>query len=125
MNTSSSLNPLQQQVEEAIAAIRAKTTFQPNVGAVLGSGLGYLADHIEPVLTIPYNEIPHFPLPSVEGHQGKLVLGHLDSVPVAFLSGRIHLYEGFTPQQVVFPVRVLRQLGASVLIVTNAAVAGY
>lgn len=108
-------------LQAAIDSIREKTSFVPLVGAVLGSGLGYLAEQIEQELAIPYSEIAHFPQPTVKGHSGKLVLGHVGGVPVALLSGRVHLYEGLTPQEVVFPIRVLRMLGAQIALLTNAA----
>lgn len=121
MKPAFSVQALEEQVDAAVASVRAKTAFVPKVGAVLGSGLGYLAQEIEAEVSIPYSEIDSFPMPSVEGHHGELVMGTLGGAPVAFLSGRIHLYEGFSAQEVVFPVRVLRSLGAEILIVTNAA----
>jgi purine-nucleoside phosphorylase len=110
-----------EKLQDAIDSIRAKTSFVPLVGAVLGSGLGYLADHIDRELSIPYGDIAHFPQPSVKGHSGELVLGTIEGVPIAMLSGRVHLYEGLTPEEVVFPIRVLRLLGAKVGLLTNAS----
>jgi purine-nucleoside phosphorylase len=106
---------------EAVAAIRGHTRQKPRVAIVLGTGLGGLADEITSATAVPYAEIPGFPRSTVVGHAGRLVLGRLAGVPVAAMQGRFHLYEGYTPQQVVFPIRVLRQLGCETLIVTNAA----
>lgn len=94
---------------------------QPQVALILGSGLGILADEIEAAVRIPYATIPHFPLSTVAGHAGVLVFGHLSGQSVVAMQGRFHLYEGYTPQEVAFPIRVLRALGAELLIVTNAA----
>jgi len=106
---------------EAVAVLRARTPRVPEVGIVLGSGLGELADVVEPDAAVPYAEIPHFPLPTAAGHRGRLVLGRLEGRPVAVMQGRCHLYEGYTAEQVTFPIRVLAGLGARTLIVTNAA----
>ena len=110
-----------EKVQSAIASIRKKSSLVPRVAGILGSGLGYLADEIDAEVAIPYSEIEGFPQTTVVGHQGKLVLGHFEGVPVAFLSGRVHYYEGLDPQDVVLPTRVLRGLGAEVLLVTNAS----
>lgn len=95
--------------------------FKPRVGIVLGSGLGSLADKIEPVATISFSDIPDFPQSRVEGHQGKLILGRLGGMPVICMQGRIHLYEGSDPQDLAVPVRVMKLMGADTLLVTNAA----
>ncbi|MDR7417134.1 MAG: purine-nucleoside phosphorylase [Armatimonadota bacterium] len=110
-----------ESVQEAASAIRARVPFRPQIGIVLGTGLGALVDHVERTGTVPYAEIPHFPRPTVEGHAGELVLGRLEGKPVAILRGRAHLYEGYSPQEVAFPVRVLHALGCRLLVVTNAA----
>jgi purine-nucleoside phosphorylase len=109
------------RLAEAMAFVRTRTTLEPRIGLVLGSGLGAFAKTLEEPTAIPFREIPHFPGSSVSGHQGALVLGRSGSVPVAVMAGRAHYYEGHPLDQVVFPVRVLRGLGAEVLIVTNAA----
>lgn len=96
-------------------------SWQPDVAIILGSGLGALADEVDAVASIPYGEIPGFAQSSVEGHRGRLVLGTLEGARVAVMQGRLHAYEGFTLQQTTFPVRVLRELGAHTLVVTNAA----
>ena len=110
-----------EQATSAVAYIRARTALIPAIGVVLGSGLGAFADKIADAVTIPFAEIPHFPKSTVPGHSGKLVVGTLDGVPVAVMQGRVHAYEGYTPQEVTFPVRVLGLLGVKTLIVTNAA----
>lgn len=110
-----------QMVDEVVAALRARLPEAPRVAIILGTGLGGLASRIEDAQAIPYGEIPHFPVSTVPGHAGRLVLGRLGGVPVAALQGRFHLYEGYTPAQVVLPVRALGRLGARILIVTNAA----
>jgi purine-nucleoside phosphorylase len=109
------------RLAEAVSVVRSRTPLAPTMGLVLGSGLGAFAKTLLAPTAIPYREIPHFPGSSVSGHQGELVLGHSGSVPVAVMAGRAHFYEGYALDQVVFPVRVLRCLGAEVLIVTNAA----
>lgn len=91
------------------------------MGLILGSGLGQLADEIESPCVIPFAEIPNHPLAAVEGHQGQLVLGSLESVPVALWRGRVHFYEGWSMAEIGFPIRLMRQLGARVAILTNAA----
>jgi purine-nucleoside phosphorylase len=112
---------LKQKLEEAVAAVRARSSVVPGVGVILGSGLGDLADEVENPLTIPFSDIPHFPVSTVEGHSGTLVLGTLGGRPVAVMRGRVHYYEGYTMQEVTFPTRLLRLLGCSVLVVTNAS----
>jgi purine-nucleoside phosphorylase len=107
--------------EEARDIILARTRHQPRVGLILGSGLNPLAESVEAADVVPYDEIPNFPRPTVEGHAGRLVLGKLQGVPVAVMQGRVHFYEGYPIQQVVFPVRVLQVMGIEILMVTNAA----
>lgn len=120
-NQSASATTAYQIVEEVAAALRPRLQEPPRVAIVLGTGLGGLANQIADAQAIPYGEIPHFPLSTVPGHAGRLVLGRLGGVPVAALQGRFHLYEGYSPAQVVLPVRALGRLGARILIVTNAA----
>lgn len=105
----------------AAAIIRRQTDLHPQVAIVLGSGLGPLADALIDVVSIPYTEIPGFPVSTAPGHAGRLLLGHLGERPVAVLAGRAHLYEGYAPDQIVLPVRALSILGATYLIITNAA----
>jgi purine-nucleoside phosphorylase len=108
------------RAEEAAAAIRAAGAEPPRIGIVLGSGLNELADRLPDGLTIPYERIPHFPRPTVAGHQGKVILGRLLGAPVLMLQGRFHYYEGHDLETVTFPVRVLQRLGVSTLILTAA-----
>ncbi|HWE38667.1 MAG TPA: purine-nucleoside phosphorylase [Isosphaeraceae bacterium] len=108
-------------VREAAARVRAAWQGVPRVGIVLGTGLGALAEEIAAEATLPYEEIPHFPRATVESHRGRLVCGRLAGQVVAAMDGRFHLYEGYSPAQVTFPVRVLKELGCSILIVSNAA----
>ena len=115
------MNDLASQLTEAVAAVRGRTDLQPRLGIVLGSGLGPLADEVEAATAVPYAEIPHFARSTAPGHAGKLVLGQLEGQPVAVMAGRLHMYEGYTPAQVVFPIRLMRRLGAETLIITNAA----
>ncbi len=109
------------RIEAARAYIAARTQYQPGVALILGSGLGSLADRLEAADVIPYAEIPHFPRSTVEGHKGELVIGRLDGQVVVVMRGRFHMYEGYDLRETTFPVRVLCALGASLLIVTNAA----
>ncbi len=108
-------------VQEAVAAVRRHWKAPAEVGLVLGTGLGALAGEIEAEAAIPYDELPHFPRATVESHRGRLVCGTLAGRAVAAMEGRFHLYEGYTAHQVTFPIRVLRALGCSTLIVSNAA----
>ena len=101
--------------------IKGRTVFEPEVGIILGTGLGGLVEHIEIVDAIPYSEIPNFPVSTVEGHSGKLIFGLLGGKKVVAMQGRFHYYEGYTAQQVVFPVRVMKLLGIKYLFVSNAA----
>ena len=101
--------------------IKGRTAFEPEVGIILGTGLGGLVEHIEIVEAIPYVEIPNFPVSTVEGHSGRLIFGLLGGKKVVAMQGRFHYYEGYTAQQVVFPVRVMKLLGIKYLFVSNAA----
>jgi purine-nucleoside phosphorylase len=109
------------QIKEAVGHIQSRLNQKPRVGLILGSGLGMLADEINEVVTIPYQEIPHFPTSTVEGHAGELVVGLLEQQPVITMRGRFHLYEGHSLASVTFPIRVMKELGVEVLLVTNAA----
>ncbi|MEX0600523.1 MAG: purine-nucleoside phosphorylase [Rhodothermales bacterium] len=108
-------------VEAAAAAIRERVDLDARIGLILGTGLGKLAAEIEVSETIPYDEIPNFPLSTVESHDGRFLVGNLDDVPVYALQGRFHLYEGYDARQVTFPVRVLGVLGIETLLISNAA----
>lgn len=109
------------EYDEAAAHINDRLSRKPDIGLILGSGLSPLAAAIENSVAIPYDEIPHFPTSTVEGHAGQLVIGQLAGVQVCAMQGRFHFYEGYTPQQITFPVRVMQRLGVGTLIVTNAA----
>ncbi|HUP28203.1 MAG TPA: purine-nucleoside phosphorylase, partial [Chloroflexia bacterium] len=115
---------LSSQIRESAAAIHdslPSAAWKPKVGMILGSGLGALADEVDALASIPYAEIPGFAQSSVQGHAGRLVLGTIEGVNVVVMQGRLHYYEGFDLHQVTFPVRVMKELGADTLIVTNAA----
>ncbi|HEY8234671.1 MAG: purine-nucleoside phosphorylase [Vicinamibacterales bacterium] len=109
------------RLDEAAAFVRARAPLEPQVGVILGSGLGAFGDSLEGATALPYTEIPHFPASTVVGHGGSLVLGRCRGVPVAVMKGRVHFYEGYSLEQVVFPARVLGRLGVGTLVVTNAA----
>jgi purine-nucleoside phosphorylase len=108
-------------IQEAASFIQNKTTIQPQFGIILGTGLGNLTDDIEVETEIPYAKIPHFPVSTVKSHKGKLVFGTLAGKPIVAMAGRFHYYEGYTMQQVTFPVRVLKMLGIERLFISNAA----
>ncbi|NPV84655.1 MAG: purine-nucleoside phosphorylase [Anaerolineae bacterium] len=110
-----------EQIDEAANFIRSRITASPQIGMILGSGLGSLADLIEAPQFIEFAEIPFCPVSTVEGHKGRLVIGKLEGKQVMVLQGRIHYYEGYSMDQVTFPVRVMQRLGVEYLIVTNAA----
>src|SRR6266566_9062120 len=112
---------LYDQVVEAVIAIQAHTSQKPAVALILGSGLGDLVTEMRDAVAIPYNEIPHFAHSTVVGHAGRLLIGLLEGVPVVAMQGRFHFYEGYTPQVLTFPIRVMSMLGAETLLVTNAA----
>lgn len=110
-----------ERIEAAAAFVRTRSTLRPSIALVLGSGLGGLAGQVAAEAAIAYADIPGFPRSTVEGHAGRLILGHLEGKPVVVMQGRVHFYEGYTLQEVVFPLRVMRALGAGVLLVSNAA----
>ncbi len=109
------------QIEAATSYIRRFWQGTPKVGLILGTGLGGLAEQIDQQMTIPYGDIPHFPVSTVQSHAGRLVCGTLRGTPIVAMEGRFHYYEGYSLQQVTFPVRVMKALGAETLLVTNAA----
>lgn len=108
-------------IDEVTDAIRLKTSIEPRIGLILGSGLGGLADEIVNSDQFPSSELPHWPVSTVEGHTGRLVFGELENQPVMVMQGRAHYYEGYPMPQIGLPVRVMKNLGAEILIVTNAA----
>lgn len=110
------------QVTEAAGFLRAKLgAVAPHIGIVLGSGLGAAAEAVSGAVLVPYSDIPHFPQSTVEGHSGRIVAGLLGGLPVAIMQGRVHFYEGYTPLEVTFPMRVLGALGLRAVVLTNAA----
>lgn len=109
------------QITEAANSIRERDKIIPRIGMILGTGLGGLAEQIDQSTVIPYADIPHFPHSTVESHAGQLVCGTLAGEPIVAMEGRFHYYEGYSMREVTFPVRVMKALGAEILIVTNAA----
>lgn len=110
-----------EQIDQAADAVRAKIKIKPRVGIILGSGLNDLAASVENAVPIPYGDLPHWPVSTVEGHAGRLVIGELEGQSVFVMQGRVHYYEGYTMGQVTLPVRVMQRLGLEMMIVTNAA----
>ncbi|WP_462412098.1 purine-nucleoside phosphorylase [Neobacillus sp. Marseille-QA0830] len=110
-----------EKITNAAEFLKKKYNKTPKVGLILGSGLGVLADEIKEAVKIPYKEIPDFPVSTVEGHAGQLVFGNLNGVEVVAMQGRFHFYEGYSMEKVTLPVRVMKQIGVEILIVTNAA----
>ena len=109
------------EIAEAAEAIGTRTPLRPAIGLVLGSGLGAFGETLDRPTAVPYRDIPHFPISTAVGHKGELIVGTVRGVPVAVMAGRVHYYEGYRMDQVVFPVRVLAHLGVKILILTNAA----
>ncbi len=118
---SASINPIYVQIQEAVRAIQARSGLRPEVGLILGSGLGAVAQELTDAVRIPYGEIPHFHATAVEGHSGHVLLGRMKGVPTVILQGRFHFYEGYSMQSVALPTRVICALGAHTLLLTNAA----
>ena len=112
---------LYERAEHAARVIRSRTSETPRVAVVLGSGLGGFADDFEDAVGIPYEDIPGFSRSTAQGHAGKLVVGKIDQVPLLAMQGRVHFYEGYSLEQVTFPIRTFKLLGIKTLILTNAA----
>ena len=110
-----------EQMDQAADAVRRRTSHQPRVGIILGSGLNDLADSVQKADIIPYGDLPNWPISTVHGHAGRLVIGDLEGQTVFIMQGRIHFYEGYSMSQVTLPVRVMQRLGLEIMIVTNAA----
>ncbi len=110
-----------EQVQETVNYIQSKTNFTPEYGVILGSGLGSFTDDIDVAFTLPYTEIPNFPVSTVQGHHGALVFGTIGTKKVIAMQGRFHFYEGYSMKEVTFPVRVMKYLGVEKLIVSNAS----
>ena len=121
MGEGSAISNVYARAEQAARTIRARTNLEPQVALVLGSGLGGFADEFEDAVGIPYAEIPGFATSTAEGHAGRLVIGNVADVPVIAMQGRVHYYEGYTLEEVTFPIRVFKLLGIKRLILTNAA----
>lgn len=109
------------EIDEATQFIRSKAKVSPKIGLVLGSGLGGLADDVKEAVVIPFNEIPHWPVSSIQGHAGRLLIGTLYGKPAMVMQGRVHYYEGYSMDQVTFPIRVMQRLGIDLIVLTNAA----
>jgi len=110
-----------EKIKESADFIKERTKICPKIAITLGSGLGGLVNHLEVEEEFPYKDIPHFPQSTVKGHRGSLIFGKLNNVPIMALAGRFHYYEGYTMQEVVFPVQVMKELGVKKLILSNAA----
>jgi purine-nucleoside phosphorylase len=110
-----------EQIDQAADAVRKRTSYQPRVGLILGSGLNSLAESVSKPDIIPYNELPNWPISTVHGHAGRLVIGELEGQPVFVMQGRVHFYEGYSMSQVTLPVRVMQRMGLEMMFVTNAA----
>ncbi len=121
MSQSFDIERYRAEVEMASNAIRSVTSLSPKVGIILGTGLGALVSEIDVEHVLEYGDLPHFPVSTVESHQGRLIIGKLGDVPVYACQGRFHLYEGYSSQEVTFPVRVLGNLGIKTLLISNAA----
>jgi purine-nucleoside phosphorylase len=109
------------EIDQAADFLRSRLTASPRIGLILGTGLGSLADEVENPVILPYSEIPSWPISTVQGHKGRLVIGKLAGQLVMVLQGRVHYYEGYSMAQVTLPVRIMQRLGVEILVVTNAA----
>src|SRR5512136_819948 len=115
------MTDLRKRIDDAIRVLRTRTRMQPGIGIILGTGLGGLANEIDRETVVDYEDIPHFPVSTVESHHGKLIFGILGGKSVVAMQGRFHFYEGYSLQQVAFPVRVMKFLGVRTLLISNAA----
>lgn len=115
------MSPQISQLQETIDYLHKRCSIVPEVGIILGSGLGNFTRDIKVDTEIPYTDIPHFPQSTVQGHQGKLIFGQINGKQVVAMAGRFHFYEGYTPQQIIFPVRIMHLLGVKTLLLSNAA----
>lgn len=115
------MDNLLQSIDETVNYIKSKIDFEPQYGIILGTGLGKLAEEIELVAELSYGDIPHFPISTVESHKGRLIFGMLGGKKVVAMQGRFHYYEGYTMQQVTYPVRILKFLGIDILFISNAS----
>lgn len=115
------MSAVYEKLENCLKCVREKTSFSPKVAIVLGSGLGDFADNIDVVCEVSYSDIQGFPVSTVPGHAGKYIFGYLDEVPVVCMKGRVHFYEGYDVKDVVLPIRLMKMMGAQILVLTNAA----
>ena len=115
------MNDIFTAADSAAQLILSRTPLRPRIGLVLGSGLGGFADSLSAGVRVPYSEIPSFPRSTAIGHAGQMVIGNAGTVPVAAMQGRVHLYEGYSPQEITFPIRVFKRMGVGAVILTNAA----
>ena len=115
------MDTIHKKIEEAVQLIAGRINEKPDIAIILGTGLGGLVDLIEVHQALPYKEIPNFPHPTVEGHAGKLIFGQYAGKKILVMQGRVHIYEGYTPAQVTFPLRVMKKLGIQILMISNAA----
>jgi purine-nucleoside phosphorylase len=120
MNGVFDMENMYKKIKESAAFIAGQIKIKPEIGLILGSGLGELADEIDHAVKIAYSDIPNFPVSTVEGHAGQLVIGELDGKYVIAMQGRFHFYEGYSMQEVTFPVRVMKELGVELMVITNA-----
>ena len=109
------------RVEKAYSSLKMRVDFKPEIGLVLGSGLGAVAEQIESVYSVPFENIQGMPTSTVQGHSGRFVFGYINRVPVVVMQGRVHYYEGYTPQEAVLPIRLMIRMGVKALILTNAS----
>ncbi|HHL71089.1 MAG TPA: purine-nucleoside phosphorylase [Bacteroidetes bacterium] len=114
------MTELRKKINDAVYYLKEKTSLKPRIGIILGTGLGGLVQDIEIETDVSYKNIPHFPLSTVESHEGRLIFGHVSGKPVMAMQGRFHYYEGYSMQQITFPVRVMKAMGCDTLIVSNA-----
>lgn len=121
MGEGSAISTLYARAEQAARTIRSRTELKPQLALILGSGLGGFADEFAEAVAIPYGEIPGFATSTAEGHAGRLVIGKVGTVPVVAMQGRVHFYEGYSLEEVTFPIRVFKLLGLRRLVLTNAA----
>jgi purine-nucleoside phosphorylase len=115
------IKTMQDKIQEAVDLLASRITSSPQVGIILGTGLGGTTEKIEVELRVPYEKIPHFPISTIEGHRGTLVFGKLADKAVVAMEGRFHLYEGYSPEEITFPVRVMSKLGVRYLFISSAA----
>ena len=114
------MNAMYARLQKCLSDVRQKTDFSPRIGIVLGSGLGHFSDEINFEAEIAYSEIDGFPVSTVEGHKGQFIFGHICDIPIVAMQGRVHFYEGYSMEDVVLPIRLMKMLGAEILILTNA-----